>query len=122
MSEKRRALGRGLGALIPTSPAGDGSGRPIDVFFKGNSAGRGAGASPVSRETPASHSDQMPGEAIAPARAELELAPVPGARFAELSVLSIRPNPKQPRQTFDDDAMAELSTRSARSGCCSRWS
>ncbi len=50
----------------------------------------------------------MPGEAIAPARAELELAPVPGARFAELSVLSIRPNPKQPRQTFDDDAMAEL--------------
>ena len=108
MSEKRRALGRGLGALIPTSPAGDGSGRPIDVFFKGNSAGRGAGASPVSRETPASHSDQMPGEAIAPAGAELELAPVPGARFAELPVLSIRPNPKQPRQTFDDDAMAEL--------------
>ena len=31
MSEKRRALGRGLGALIPTSP---GTARPVDVFFR----------------------------------------------------------------------------------------
>ncbi|MDQ2757277.1 MAG: ParB/RepB/Spo0J family partition protein [Actinomycetota bacterium] len=31
MSEKRRALGRGLGALIPSSPS-DGV-RPVDVFF-----------------------------------------------------------------------------------------
>ena len=31
MSEKRRGLGRGLGALIPQAPAGD---RPIDVFFR----------------------------------------------------------------------------------------
>ena len=36
------------------------------------------------------------------------LAPVPGARFAELPVLSIRPNPRQPRTVFDDDDMAEL--------------
>jgi ParB family chromosome partitioning protein len=34
MSEKRRALGRGLGALIPNSPAVDGGSRPVDVFFK----------------------------------------------------------------------------------------
>ena len=32
MSEKRRGLGRGLGALIPQAPAGD---RPVDVFFPG---------------------------------------------------------------------------------------
>jgi ParB family transcriptional regulator, chromosome partitioning protein len=38
MSEKRRALGRGLGALIPNSPAGEGAARPVDVFFKDNSA------------------------------------------------------------------------------------
>jgi len=38
MSEKRRALGRGLGALIPSSPAGEGAARPVDVFFKDNSA------------------------------------------------------------------------------------
>ena len=30
MSEKRRGLGRGLGALIPTSSEGK---RPVDVFF-----------------------------------------------------------------------------------------
>ncbi len=30
MSEKRRGLGKGLGALIPTAPA---EGRPVDVFF-----------------------------------------------------------------------------------------
>lgn len=38
MSEKRRALGRGLGALIPSNPAGEGAARPVDVFFKDNSA------------------------------------------------------------------------------------
>ncbi|MEW1952177.1 ParB/RepB/Spo0J family partition protein [Terrabacter sp. NPDC080008] len=32
MAEKRRALGRGLGALIPSAPSG-GAGRPVDVFF-----------------------------------------------------------------------------------------
>jgi ParB family chromosome partitioning protein len=33
---------------------------------------------------------------------------VPGARFAELPVASIAPNPRQPRQVFDEDALAEL--------------
>jgi ParB family chromosome partitioning protein len=32
MSEKRRALGRGLGALIPNAPTSP-NGRPVDVFF-----------------------------------------------------------------------------------------
>ena len=32
MSEKRRALGRGLGALIPNAPVSPTS-RPVDVFF-----------------------------------------------------------------------------------------
>lgn len=32
MSQKRRGLGRGLGALIPSSPSGS---RPSDVFFEG---------------------------------------------------------------------------------------
>ncbi|HET8600882.1 MAG TPA: ParB/RepB/Spo0J family partition protein [Segeticoccus sp.] len=39
---------------------------------------------------------------------ETELAPVPGATFAEVPVTEIRPNPRQPRQVFDDDDMAEL--------------
>ncbi|WP_265442611.1 ParB/RepB/Spo0J family partition protein [Flexivirga meconopsidis] len=33
MSDKRRGLGRGLGALIPTAPAQGAAGRPSDVFF-----------------------------------------------------------------------------------------
>jgi len=37
-----------------------------------------------------------------------DLAPVPGARYEELSVRSIRPNPKQPRHVFDEDDMSEL--------------
>ncbi len=138
MSQKRRALGRGLGALIPTSPAGDGSRRPVDVFFRDNSAPRTGATPPVSRETPPRDSDetngptvesqaaeqdngddsvaneagpateQTSGEVLATTRSGLELAPVPGARYEELSVLSIRPNPKQPRRVFDDDDMAEL--------------
>ncbi len=36
MSEKRRGLGRGLGALIPpTNPTRAGGDRPVDVFFPG---------------------------------------------------------------------------------------
>ena len=84
MSDKRRGLGRGLGALIPTgaevAPNGN---RPVDVFFP---------------------------EAAATATAVLEpdLVEVPGARFAEVPVSAIRPNPRQPRTVFDDDDLSEL--------------
>jgi ParB family transcriptional regulator, chromosome partitioning protein len=108
MSEKRRALGRGLGALIPTSSEGNGSSRPMDVLFRGNSAARLDAAPAVSRETPIGSPDQRPASSLAAATALLDLAPVPGARYAEVPVLSVRPNPKQPRQAFGDDDMAEL--------------
>lgn len=36
------------------------------------------------------------------------LVPVPGATFAELPVELISPNPRQPRQVFDEDDIAEL--------------
>ncbi len=36
------------------------------------------------------------------------LKEIVGARFAELPVSSIEPNPRQPRTVFDEDAMAEL--------------
>ncbi|GAA4595175.1 ParB/RepB/Spo0J family partition protein [Actinoplanes octamycinicus] len=39
-----------------------------------------------------------------------DLAPVPGARFAELPVSSIEPNAKQPRHVFDEEALEELKT------------
>lgn len=78
MTERRRGLGRGLGALIPTAPADEPS----------------EGATTVSRETSTPR--------------EPNLTPVDGAKFAELPVDSITPNPRQPRQVFDDEAIAEL--------------
>ena len=131
MAEKRRALGRGLGALIPSAPSG-GAGRPVDVFFTEQKrpeapsseakdgdtgpaadadssvptqAGTDEAAVPVAtgaaRETPETAAPAEPG-------AGSGLAVVPGAEFAELDIDSIRPNPKQPRTVFDEDDMAEL--------------
>jgi ParB family chromosome partitioning protein len=108
MSAKRRALGRGLGALIPTSPEGNGNGRPMDVFFRGNSTTRPDHDFAVSRETETGPTDQETESRPATGTSSPDLAPVPGARYAELPVLSIRPNPKQPRKAFGDDEMAEL--------------
>ena len=42
------------------------------------------------------------------APADPGLAPVAGAYFAEIPVSQIRPNDVQPRQVFDEEAMAEL--------------
>ena len=65
----RRGLGRGLGALIPTS--------------------------------------ERPPESVPEPAAE-GATPVHGAHFAEVLVTAVRPNPRQPRQVFDDDTLAEL--------------
>jgi ParB/RepB/Spo0J family partition protein len=72
VSQQRRGLGKGLGALIPTAPA--------------------PGEAPQT-EPPASAS---PGEQVT------------GAHFAEIPLDYITPNPRQPRQTFDDEALDEL--------------
>lgn len=51
-------------------------------------------------------------EALIPASADeaadTGLREVTGARFADIEIASIRPNPRQPRQDFDPDEMAEL--------------
>lgn len=64
MVEKRRALGRGLGALIPSSPHSGGH-RPVDVFFRDQppaQAEHDAGA-PVNETAPPvrSHDDSVAG-------------------------------------------------------------
>ncbi len=77
-------LGRGLGALIPTAPAA-----PTH------------GASPTAIPT------ALPAIST-PAPAPGGPLPVPGASFAELEVVAVLANPRQPRQVFDEDALAEL--------------
>jgi ParB family transcriptional regulator, chromosome partitioning protein len=44
----------------------------------------------------------------APGQDDTAARQVPGARFAELPIGDIRPNPKQPRQVFDEAALEEL--------------
>lgn len=84
MNSPKRGLGRGLGALIPTeAPAAE---RPHDVFFGGDS----------------------PRTTEVPVPSATDLLPVPGAHFAHLPIEEIVPNPRQPRDIFDEDALAEL--------------
>jgi len=87
---KRTGLGRGIGALIPTSDATDA--RPVDVLFPRASAPATATAV-IEREDEAPASD---------------LIEVPGARLVHVNPHSIVPNPRQPRTHFDVDDLAEL--------------
>jgi len=77
---RRGGLGKGLGALIPTAPVAPPAERPGVMI-----AGEAAVAEPAPAE-------------------------VPGASYGEVPVDDIRPNAKQPRQAFDEDAHEELKT------------
>jgi ParB family chromosome partitioning protein len=80
MPQPKRGLGKGLGALIPTAPV---------------SAPSGAGGP---------EPDQAAGYPVGGRQSE----PVAGAYFEEVPVTAITPNPRQPRQVFDEEALAEL--------------
>ncbi|MFI7586011.1 ParB/RepB/Spo0J family partition protein [Spongisporangium articulatum] len=121
MSDKRRGLGRGLGALIPPAPPAKGStDRPVDVFFPDRGDGQAeASTSADGATTTAAAAGSAPAEGAtvpaqaqptesAPAPAGEPLLPVPGASFAELPLTSITPNARQPRQVFDEEDLAEL--------------
>ncbi|WP_031097653.1 MULTISPECIES: ParB/RepB/Spo0J family partition protein [unclassified Streptomyces] len=114
MSERRRGLGRGLGALIPAAPtekapapAAMGGGgttspgaAPVLTTDRGVAAAKVATLPPVAEETEA-----------APASPAVEVpAPPMGAHFAEIPLDAITPNPRQPREIFDEDALQELVT------------
>jgi ParB family chromosome partitioning protein len=79
---RRTGLGRGIGALIPTSDDSNAA-RPVDVFFPEHLTETSA--------TPADH-----------------LVNVPGARLANISPADIVPNPQQPRSEFSAEELAEL--------------
>ena len=69
--------------------------------------GRGLGALIPTGGAPAQPA-QTPVDTPMPATDEPALNPIPGVRFAEVPVAGIMPNPKQPRQTFDEEALEEL--------------
>jgi len=104
VSDKRRALGRGLGALIPgAAPSGL---RPVDVFFHDRAAWATPGEAGVPEQTEGEAPDQWPSSL--PVGAAEPLVEVAGARFEHLPVAAIRANPRQPRTSFDEDELAEL--------------
>lgn len=85
-TRRRGGLGRGLASLIPTGPA-DGGPRmgeaAADVVIGGPAVDAGVNSA-----------------AVAPADV--------GAVYREIDPAAITPNPRQPRQVFDEDALAEL--------------
>lgn len=89
---KRTGLGRGIGALIPTTDQAE---RPVDVFFPGASKVK-ADAAPAAFEQGRSAAE------------DAELSQVPGIRLIQIDPNSIVPNPRQPRTHFDEDHLAEL--------------
>jgi ParB family chromosome partitioning protein len=113
---QRRGLGRGLGSLIPTAPPqpprdrdasggapedeGDAATSPgVTAGVEPDGAGSDSAAAPPreARTTPSADHGGAEG-----------LAPVEGAYFAEIAVAAITPNPRQPRQVFEEEALAEL--------------
>ena len=104
----RRGLGRGLGALIPTAPTEEPSVAKSAVA-DAISASSGLSYDETGESGHASFesgSAQKAADRTSPdAR---ELGAVEGAYFQELPISSVRPNQWQPRQVFDEEAMAEL--------------
>src|SRR5215831_7079937 len=84
MAQQKRGLGKGLGALIPTAPA--------SVARAGAGEG-GTGTGTAARPPAASDGDMQGAE---------------GTYLEEVAIGAITPNPRQPRQSFDEDALDEL--------------
>lgn len=94
MSERRRGLGRGLAALIPTE---------APPSSEAAAVGSSGASTPEGQE-------RVDAGPAAPARAgggHDSPALVP-AHYLELPLDAVRPNPRQPRQVFDPEALAEL--------------
>jgi ParB family chromosome partitioning protein len=108
MNKRPGGLGRGLGALIPgassisqqvdKAPA-------VEEDRQGVPDARDATASTPPPATATAPAAPAPGESAAISG---NASPVPGARFVEIPLADIRPNPRQPRQVFEDEPLAEL--------------
>lgn len=81
-SRRKGGLGRGLASLIPTGPSDEGSG----TYTPGMGS---AAADVVIGGTPGGVAEM-------------------GAVYREIDPSAIEPNPRQPRQVFDEDSLAEL--------------
>ena len=97
----RRGLGRGLGSLIPTAPSETNEA----TGWNGTSVPPRSSSDPAgSASADAGSVDGQPTSDGVPVPA----GTVSGAYFAELPIAQVRPNARQPRQVFEEEALAEL--------------
>jgi ParB family transcriptional regulator, chromosome partitioning protein len=89
---KKGGLGRGLASLIPTGPA-DGDSGPATL---GPRMGDAAADILIGRPAPDA------------AAVGSEVGSEMGAVYREIAPSDIEPNPRQPRQVFDEEALSEL--------------
>jgi ParB family transcriptional regulator, chromosome partitioning protein len=89
---KKGGLGRGLASLIPTGPA-DGDSGPATL---GPRMGDAAADILIGRPAPDT------------AAVGSEVGSEMGAVYREIAPSDIEPNPRQPRQVFDEEALSEL--------------
>ncbi|WP_078970811.1 ParB/RepB/Spo0J family partition protein [Streptomyces chattanoogensis] len=114
MSERRRGLGRGLGALIPAAPQSTDNAGP--VVGRGTTSPSAVPVLTPDRGVAAAKVAALPAKGVSretEAPAEPEVMPqgvteVAGAHFAEVPLDAITPNPRQPREVFNEEALAEL--------------
>ncbi|MEU3692024.1 ParB/RepB/Spo0J family partition protein [Streptomyces narbonensis] len=112
MSKRPRGLGRGLGALIPAAPqeqkvpaVGLGVGATSPGAVPVLPSDRGVAAAKLAtlpHSSPSPDSDASWSEEVAVPEVQ------GGAYFTELPIDTIVPNRHQPREVFDEDALAEL--------------
>jgi ParB family chromosome partitioning protein len=105
VAQQRRGLGRGLGALIPEAPRQESAASPqpgASAPASSRTGSSGPTYGTVGYE-PTPDIVFTPGES-----ADDGLRQVAGAYFEEVPVGSIAPNPRQPRRTFDEEALEEL--------------
>jgi ParB family chromosome partitioning protein len=98
MTERRGGLGRGLAALIPTGPPPGAGGLP---------ASSDGSPKPEASPNPAAREGEK-GWFGANGSINSLGGEVAGAVYREVPITAIKPNPKQPRQVFDEDALSEL--------------
>jgi ParB family transcriptional regulator, chromosome partitioning protein len=83
MAQQKRGLGKGLAALIPTAP---------DSVERAGAADGGTST----------------GTAARPPAGNGEMQGAEGSYLEEVAIGAITPNPRQPRESFDEDALEEL--------------
>ncbi|WP_110180836.1 ParB/RepB/Spo0J family partition protein [Nocardioides solisilvae] len=111
----RRGLGRGLGALIPTAPS-EAAGVSGDSHAVDGPAAPAPERSDAAAVVPpggvpgysTGSGDPSPDVGSGPVPGPDESGVVTGAYFREIPIAEVRPNARQPRQVFEEEALAEL--------------